>query len=263
MNKAPADITWLPPQQEWDFRSVTRTECRVACHWEYSREIERMLGTAAVAGRKVSSEASFRLSDVTPLAALKASRRDKVTKSPLFPRPWTALTAGERTSVMAAVEPLPALQMRTLNQFLARSGWALGKNAAPVAEFTDGAYVFRPDFTGRGVEVVIREFEKWARKEAKNYTRSPRAKAAELPFDLLKWLSVFRVDTKRREVGLTYERTQEALKEYRRRHTRPDPDDVFPAYASHGAWSKARNEAERVRQKVMSNPSMLLRDHYW
>jgi hypothetical protein len=110
------------------------------------------------------------------------------------------------------------------------------------------------------VEVIIKEFEKWARKEAKNYAQSPRAKAAEPPFDVLKWLSVYRLENKRRETGITYEKAQQSLAEYRRGKAKADANDVFPVYASHGAWSKARRDAERVRARVIGDSAFLLRD---
>jgi hypothetical protein len=252
MKKEAVDMSWLPAREEWDFRSVTETECRVACHWEYARDIRQLARAAIVrpSGIGVQNEK----------AEGEVIKRDIVTKNAFFPRAWTNLSAAERTSVLGAVAPPPPLQVRTLREFVARANWIVDPKAEQFERLSQGAYVIRPNFSALGVEVIIKEFEKWARKEAKNYARSPRAKAAEPPFDLLKWLSVYRLEAKRCEAGITYETAQESLREYRRGNGKPDPNDVFPVYASHGAWSKARRDAERVRAKVIGDFAFLLRD---
>jgi hypothetical protein len=197
---------------------------------------------------------------VNERARREVIKRDVITKSAFFPRAWASLSAAERASIVGAVAPLPALQVRTLREFVARTNGAVDPKAEVFERLSQGAYVIRPNFSALGVEVIIKEFEKWARKEAKGYARSPRAKAAEPPFDLLKWLSVYRLEGKRCEAGITYEKAQESLSEYRRETRKPDPNNVFPIYASHGAWSKARRDAERVRAKVIRDPALLLRD---
>jgi hypothetical protein len=52
LNQKPqaVDFKWLPPTEEWDFRSVTEDECRVACHWEYERQDSR--STSKLGGQK-------------------------------------------------------------------------------------------------------------------------------------------------------------------------------------------------------------------
>jgi hypothetical protein len=152
--------------------------------------------------------------------------------------------------------------VRPLNQFLARAGWVLNNNTETARRFSEGAYVIRPNFSSLGVELIIKEFENWARKEARNYRQSPRAKAAEPPFDLLKWLSVHRLEQKRKAARLNYEAAQESLKGYRRCNPRAAAADVFPIYASHGAWSKARRDAARTIMKVLSDATLLLTDYY-
>jgi hypothetical protein len=189
---AAIDLSWLPAPQEWDFRSVTETECRVACHWEYARDIQ-LLVQAAIVTPSGNGFGNKTHGDVI--------RRDVVTKSAFFPRAWTTLSAPERASVLGAITPPPALQVRTLREFVSRTNWSSGSKAELLERFSQGAYVIRPNFSTLGVEVIIKEFEKWARKEAKNYVRAPRAKAAEPPFDLLKRLSVYRLENKRREAG--------------------------------------------------------------
>jgi hypothetical protein len=83
-----------------------------------------------------------------------------------------------------------------------------------------------------------------------------------LPFDLLKWLSVYRLEQKRRTADINYEAAQESVREFRRCNPHRDPDDVFPIYSSHGAWSKARRDASRTVMKVLGDATLLLRDYY-
>jgi hypothetical protein len=40
---ASEDTSWMPPQDEWDFRSVSDNECRFVCLWEYFREYFRSI----------------------------------------------------------------------------------------------------------------------------------------------------------------------------------------------------------------------------
>jgi hypothetical protein len=185
-----------------------------------------------------------------------------VTKSSLFPNPWVSLTAAERGTIVSGVGRLPALQVRQLSDFLARTDWIAASDPKQFKRISEAAYVITPNFSSSGVELILREFEKWARREAKNCARSPRAKAAEPPFDQLKWLAVYRLEDKRKEAGITYERAQAALREYRRTFRRPDPNDVFPLYASHGAWSKARGDGKKIMERVIKDPKVLLRDWY-
>ena len=47
MKKQAVDLNWLPAHEEWDFRSIAEAECRIACHWEYAREVEPLLDPKA------------------------------------------------------------------------------------------------------------------------------------------------------------------------------------------------------------------------
>jgi hypothetical protein len=263
MKKRVVDLSWLPAREEWDFRSVAKAECRIACHWEYSRQIEPLMDHRAfrprvVGGKAVVADDAGQAEHQVPVRV----RRDSVTKNPLFPKPWAGLSAAERTSVVQAVEPWPPLHVRPLFQVLERAGWTAHSSREMSRQFSAGAYVIRPNFSALGVELIIKEFENWARKESRNYRQSPRAKAAEPPFDLLKWLSVYRLEQKRQTARINYEAAKEALGEFRRCNPHRDPDDVFPIYSSHGAWSKARRDASRTVMKVLGDATLLLRDYY-
>jgi hypothetical protein len=258
MKKTVPDIKWLPPREEWDFRAVIPDECRMACHWEYSREIYscsagairnfKENATSKEAGREIKGElARF----FCPSIYRQAARE-------LFPQPWTSLTKEQRSAVIGSFILVPKLQAWKLEAYFERMKWAKDASAEMVLPLVENTYVIRPNFTLYGIEAVIKELATWARKEAKNHRQSPRAKAAELPFDALKWLAVLRLDYKRRQDKINFEKTQEAICEYRRKHPQADPNNVFPIYASHGAWSKAVIEASRCTTKTIDNPAHLL-----
>jgi len=163
---------------------------------------------------------------------------------------------------MRTVEPFRALWVRTLGEMVEKAKWAFLEDTPQASRYRQGAYVIRPNFSVFGVEAVIKEFKAWARRAAREYPRAPRAKAAELPFDLLKWLAVYRLEEKRREAGITYEVAQESLRIYRGKNSGLDPNAVFPVYATHGAWSKARSDAAKIRREVSLDQLFLLRHWY-
>ena len=244
-----SDPSWLPAREEWDFRDVEPGECRVACHWEYMRRHYRVLSEAAVpAGEGLGGNTSV----MDGPAHFHGAARE------FFPRAWVTLSQADRHRVMDSFPPIPALQVRTLRDFLPRLHGAMYANSKLGQGFFSHAYVILPNFTGAGVEAVIREFKKWARSEARHHRRSARAKAAMLPFDALKWLAVWRLDEARRGVGVTFARTREALLSYRKKNPQACLQDVFPIYSSHGAWCKARSDAEHYYAKLLSSPSLLL-----
>jgi len=239
------DLSWLPPAEEWDFRSVTASECRIACHWEYEREFGRIEG-AAIGGQ---SQPYF------PQHYRQAARG-------LFPRAWMTLTKEQRQGVLESFPAVPVVQVRKLGEFLKRTS-ATGANSHIPQSYLDHSYVVIPHFTLYGVEAVIKGLEKWARSEAKHYRQSRRAQAAELPFDALKWLAVLRLDQARRQAHVTIGTTRETVTSYRRAKSRPDPNGVYPIYASDGAWSKAKNDAQLCQVRTRNNPSFLLAELAW
>jgi hypothetical protein len=234
------DLRWLPPAEEWDFRPVTASECRVACHWEYEREFGRIEG-AAIGGQ---NQPYF------PQHYRQAARG-------LFPRAWMTLTKEQRQGVLESFFATPVVQVRKLGEFLKRMP-ANGVNPKIVQPYLDHSYVVIPHFTLYGVEAVIKSLEKWARSEAKHHEQSRRAQAAELPFDALKWLAVLRLDQARQQSHVTIGRARETVTDYRRTKPRPDPNGVFPIYASDGAWSKAKSDAKRCQARTRVEPSFLL-----
>ena len=232
------DFKWLPPAEEWDFRSVTEDECRVACHWEYERQDRRLMS-------KPGGQKYF------PIIYHQAARE-------LFPQAWATLTREQRAKVVESFFPSPALQVRKLREYLKRMPVS-GANTEIFQACLNQAYVVVPNFRVHGVEAVIKRFAKWARQESKQHPPSPRAQAAELPFDALKWLAVLRLDQARRTAGITIEKARETVRAYRQKHPQTFClGDVFPVYASDGAWSKARNDATKCQIKSRSSPAYLL-----
>lgn len=232
------DFKWLPPAEEWDFRSVTERECRVACHWEYARQDSRSMPQFP------NGQNYF------PQNYRQAARE-------LFPQAWLTLTPKQRAMVLASFFPAPAMQVRKLGDFLKRVT-NHGVSSEIPQPYLERAYVMVPDFTGHGVEVVIQKLEAWARKEAKEYPPSRRAQAAELPFDALKWLAVLRLDAARRQADVTIAKARKTAEAFGLKYRQDHYGDVFPNYSSDGGWSKARTDALKCQSQSKNNPAFLL-----
>ena len=232
------DFKWLPPAEEWDFRSLTKRECRVACHWEYAREDSR-------------SMPKF------PNGQNHCPQNYRGAARELFPQLWTTLTKAEREQVLKSFSLAPALQVHKLGDFLKRVTLS-GVSSEIPASFLSHAYVIIPSFTGRGVVAVTRQFGKWASAESKQYPPSPKAQAAELPFDALKWLAVLRIDEARRQAAVTIKKARATVEAYGLQHAFNHHDDVFPNYTSDGGWSKARTDALKCLTQARTNPAYLL-----
>ncbi len=249
------DFSWLPPKEEWDFRSIAVSECRIACHWEYSRQISQVISHHAPIDAKGSGKTSVSRNQNTqpyfPSMYRQAARE-------LFPQPWLSLTKEQRAKVIESFYAMPALQVRKLGDFMERMKWSATATTKTMQPYLDYSYVIQPNFSVHGVGAVIKEFEAWARKEAKQYRPSPRAKGAEPPFDALKWLAVLRVEEARSKARVRFEQAQDSLAAYRKKNSQPDSNGVFPVYASQGAWSKARADAQRLQSKTMNDSSELL-----
>lgn len=228
------DLKWLPPAEEWDFRSVMEVECRVACHWEYERESHPF---------------------AVPQKYFPPNYRQAARE--LFPQAWTTLTKEQRQKVMETFLPAPVMQVRKLREFFKRMPMN-GAHPEILQGLLHYSYVVVPNFQVHGVEAVIKEFEKWARKEAKQYPQSRRAQAAEPPFDALKWLAVARLDKARRKANVTIEKARETVIAYRQENRQLDSNSVLPIYASDGAWSKAKTDSQHCQEKARNSPSFLL-----
>jgi len=232
------DFTWLPPAEEWDFRSVTKRECRVACHWEYSRQDR--LSMAQLPNGQGYCPHNYR-----------GAARER------FPQLWTTLTKAQREQVLKSFYQAPALQVHKLGDFLKRVTIP-GVSPEIPANLLQHAYVIIPNFTGRGVVAVTRQFGKWASAESNQYPPSRRAQAAHLPFDALKWLAVLRIDEARRQAGVTIDKARATVKAYGLQHPFNHHGDAFPNYSSDGGWSKARTDALKCQTQARTNPAYLL-----
>src|SRR3974390_1274939 len=179
------NLNWLPRGEEWDCGLVAPEECRVACHWEYARhELPPM--------SKPGDQYVF-----CPHNYRQAAREH-------FPAPWLSLTKAQREKILESFYPAPVMQVRTLREFFKRMP-TNGSHPEILQALLRHSYVIIPNFRVHGVEAVIKEFEKWARKEAKQHPQSRRAQAAEPPFDALKWLAVARLDKARSKAKVTIE----------------------------------------------------------
>ena len=252
------DLNWLPPAEEWDFRSVTSSECPLACHWEYEREKCPSPPTTAEIDKLMANAKKLGgcfVRDTTQHCYYPSNYRQAARD--LFPRPWVSLTTEERQTVLGTFFPPPVLQVRQLKEFFNR----MPTNGMPpdtLQGLLHHSYVIIPSFQRHGVEAVIKEFEKWARKQAKEYPASRRAQAAGPPFDALKWLAVARLDKVRREAKVTIQKARETVMAYRQANPQEDGDSVLPVYASDGAWSKANSDCQRCMKEASNNPLFLL-----
>ena len=150
MKKQTVSLAWLAPAEDWDFRSVTEAECRMACYWEYARDMRPVTAVGGLPPRQVSDQRGS-----VVVVGDGWVRQDPVTKSPLFPKAWSSLTERERAEVIRAVEPFRALWVRTLEDTVEKAKWALVENTAQARRYRQGAYVIRPNFSIFGVEAVI------------------------------------------------------------------------------------------------------------
>lgn len=235
------DFSWMPPKEEWDFRSVTNQECRVAAYWEYEREYitKRII--------RICGEPS----PACPPIFRQAARE-------FFPRAWNTLAPEQRARIVESFIPTPALQVCKLSDFLTRIP-PPGTNPEITSGLLLHARVIIPNFRVQGVEEVIKEFDNWARREAGRYPASPRAHAAALPFSALKWLAVARLEAARNKVEkLTIQMARDAVVKYQRAHPQRSAGEVFPVYDSDGAWLKAYQSAYDCMNKAVRDPSTLL-----
>lgn len=226
----------------------------MACHWEYAREIDTVYGAKQRASwgeenGPSGDEGSYGCPIVMKLAANGVP----------FPTAWTRLTEEQRDKAFAIVPLLPPCQIRKLKEEMDLRLEIDEKTDWRALQWeNEGVYVIRPNFSAAGVTAVIADFAAWAQKEKEKYQRSPRAKAAQLPFAQLRWLSVMRLDRCRKNAGKTVKQAQLTLQEYRRVSAMDFENDVFPQYATEGAWCKARGDGEKFLAGMVADPLSLL-----
>ena len=117
MKKPVPDLSWLPPREEWDFRSLTRAECRVACHWEYARETHKRVAATFRNPDEVSAVKKTAGYAMREHAKSYCPANYRQPARELFPQPWTSLTKEQRATVLGSFYPIPALQVRNLRRF--------------------------------------------------------------------------------------------------------------------------------------------------
>ena len=246
------DVRWMPAPEEWDFRTVSEDECRMACFWEYARNVPAIRaapGEWGGSGAPFGTELGWCLS------------LDEVGIE--FPRAFVSLSKASRGEIArrgarlgAVVRVRPAADVRTsLKGWIERAmieGRDPGNAVDHVVE--DGTYLVRADFSSRGIGAVVRELTAWARAEAKNLPRHSRGKGADRPYEFLKWLSVLRLEGARRVAGVGFDRVQETLGRHQRACPVANAAPVLPIYASHGAWSKAKGDAQKLIDLLGSDP---------
>jgi len=253
----PIHLNWLPAPETWDFRSITRSECHLACHWEYERENHPVTSSPAehykvnAAIKTTTTEVPYNLKPKYWPANYYREARE------LFPQPWMTLTQEERKKVMATFLPRPVLQVRKLGEFLKRIP-VQGTNPEIRERFMDHSYVMIPNFQTYGVEAVKKALNKWASDTSKHYLASHLKQAAELPFNALKWLAIARLDEARCRAKITIEKARGDVKAYLLAHGLDSSIDVYPVYNSDGSWSKAKSDSIRFQSKILLKSDGLL-----
>ena len=239
------DPEWLPPRVEWDFRSISAEECDFACFWEYSRTLSTFTDNPEA---WIHHEHCFRISVFCMFSNGEKS-----------PKPWTALSVKERTTIRRCVHKPDAIMIRPIKEVIESSLRLTGGNHREVLEMLSRhpAHVLWADFALYGSEKVIKGFTAWARDEFEKCPRTLRGKAATPPYNCLKWLAAYRIEKARRKRGFSFEETQECLIHHQRKSSLENYTDVLPIYASHGAWSKALSDAERILRLHEADPFAL------
>lgn len=251
------DFSWLPPAEEWDFRSVTEAECRVACHWEYSRDICPLKPRVKTTRHILDANGNLPCPDVPDEGELYMPEKYHGAAKENFPIPWTAMTKEQRIQVVGSFTKISVAQILNLGQFLKQMPRSDGRMEIPQS-YLENCLVVSPRLKNYGVEILIQHVTKRLRAEANKHPTSRKAAAAALPFCTLKWLAAARLDKARSKVDGTIKMARDTLVAYRKAHPRPSLYDVYPDYSSDGAWIAATAKSKKCQDMCDGNPSYLL-----
>jgi hypothetical protein len=150
--------------------------------------------------------------------------------------------------------PIRIRSMASLKQKLLDRISAGRDPAVFVGLLRDSDYVLTVNFLRAGTERIVPALGSWARDEAKKLPRAPRAKAAEPPYDCLKWLATYRLEEARRRAGVGFKDVQPALQKYLNANRLENSAETLPIYASRRSWIRAKGAAKRLIELLESNP---------
>ena len=195
-----------------------------------------------------------------------------------FPAPWLTLPKGQRSfhASRMSVAPLTFMPIIELTESLkleVKAALDAGKDGDPLKVIDDllagdgkrraysqfneplpQNYFVRVNFSAAGSEAVVAALTAWAREQAKKFPRRKSAKAAEPPFACLRWLSAWRLDLVRRPAHVSFDDVKFLLAEHERKFPVVNSSPVLPDYSSHGAWSKAKGDAQALRELFETDP---------
>jgi hypothetical protein len=181
---------------------------------------------------------------------LEEAYPDEISRNrELQPLNWRAFHVFGRATLVK-----PLVRIKELMKDLISNGHA---PATVIDQYlNDKAYLLTANFTFGGTQKIIDELETWAIREAGRFPRAKRGKAAEPPYDCLKWLAAYRLDEARHRFGVSLEEVQDALHKYLHKHPLPGETSAsnLPIYASNGAWSNAKGRAKGLLDLLESNP---------
>jgi len=242
------NVDWLPPETEWDFRSIQVRESRMASCWEYARSVgsicENLTGWLDGAG------------GMTTLGDFICTHGHR------FPAPW--IMAGDDVAVEAGRlgaedNPITVYSLPVRKDYLIQQVAEAMEDGRDVLALlnrlllSDG-YLLTLDFATSGSEAVAKALSGWARQEAKKFPRVRRGKGSAPPFEWLKWLAALRLELARKEADVSFGEVQATLARHQREHPMVNGSPTLPLYASHGAWSKAIGEARKWMAVLQTDP---------
>jgi hypothetical protein len=150
-----------------------------------------------------------------------------------------------------SIRPMEGIKQRILD----RIGMGLYPERVIDGVLRKSDYVLTVNFTRRGTQRVVAALGTWARKEARRFPRAARAKAAEPPFDCLKWLAAYRLEHARRKADVSFETVQTVLREHEKQQPVECAEPTLPIYDNHGGWSRAKAKAKALLEELGSDPN--------
>lgn len=252
---------------EWDFTQIEDCKLDVAAMWEYGRTcksvrkstvdfLETAVDGTTIRQHLIQEDSSIYSVMTARLGELASSK--KISKNAVgrmieliefivenrridFPAPWIteklklqkmpALNAASRLAIHSLVREPNYCDKLIRAATAEHNFWSAGETFVMVIEL-DGK-----------VEILISEFSKWVRKEAKKHPRKlgQPTQAQTYP---LKCLSAYRLN----QAGFTFSRAQEFI----RKHN--DGGRLIPVFADASGWTDALQYARRKIKNLASNP---------
>lgn len=245
--------------EEWDFRRVTADVIDDVLLWEYARESATI--RAAVAKIYLAPTGPLKVVDRRDLffclnftndtngwnqtkgGFFRVQLRRLITQTNAFPRPWLEISWD---GVPWKFSPLVRQPIEEIFSSNGAAELKLDVLKVMLAE----AHVFTIRWAAlKNVESLVREFEKWARAEAKVRNLSgARGRSDSAKFSKLKWLAALRLS----KLGIKDHKDAKSFIDSNLDRSIRGDHDVLPRFASLSAWRRAIDQAKRFAEKTAS-----------